>query len=87
MTEMELKIRLRTIIGIILISIGVIIILYGVFQAYIHASQIEALWEGGPGPDIQMQKWVESFYWFFTMVIELLAGFFIASIGTKITKK
>jgi len=88
MTEMEFKIALKSIIGIILVCIGVVIILYGVFQAYIHASQLEALWEGGPGTsDIQMQKWVESFYWFFTMVIELLAGFFLASIGTKIAKK
>jgi len=87
---MELKIRLQTIIGIILVSVGVIIILYGVFQAYIHMTQIQVLWETEQPPitsQTEMQKWVESFYWFFTILVEILCGFFVASIGTKIAKK
>lgn len=98
MIAMEVKLEARTLFGYVLVIIGVMIILFTVLQAYVNIGRtMEFINELMPGPTItiwrqqfeatEMPGFIETLGLFLMLTIELLAGFFIASIGVKIAKK
>ena len=84
MNEFELKIEGRTVFGFIFILLGVVVILIAVFQAFLGVDPILSL----IGTELtDTQAFVEIFGWFFMLLIEVLGGYFLASIGVKVYKK
>ena len=84
MSEFELKIEARTVFGFIFILIGVVIIFFSLIQAFLGVEHITEL-IGTELTDIVAT--LEVFGWFFMLLIEVLAGYFLASIGVKVYKK
>jgi len=98
MPEIEVKLTPKALFGHVLVIIGVIIILYAVFQASITFTTIMKFIDKlMPSPTItvwreqfqatEMPGFIETLGWFFMLIIELLGGFFIASIGIRVAKK
>jgi len=83
-SEFELKIEAKTVFGFIFILFGVVVIFFVLMQAFLGVQHITDI-VGTELTDIQ--AFVEVFGWFFMLLIEVLAGFFLASIGVKIYKK
>ena len=84
MNEFELKIEARTVFGFIFILMGVVVILFALFQAFLGVGHITDV----IGSEIlEYEAMVEVFGWFFMLLIEVLAGYFLASIGVKVYKK
>jgi len=84
LNEFELKIEARTVFGFIFILLGVVVILFALFQAFLGVGHITDV----IGSEIlEYEAMVEVFGWFFMLLIEVLAGYFLASIGVKVYKK
>lgn len=82
--SVELKLDPRTVFAFVLIFIGVIVILHGVYRALVDVDQFSSL----IGTEItQVEAYVQTLTWFFGLLIEILGGFFLALIGTRIIKK
>jgi hypothetical protein len=84
MNGMELKVEPRHIFGAILLIIGVVVILISVFQAFFGSENILSLMGTVYN---ETEAFVKVFAWFFSLLIECIGGYFIASIGMKIIKK
>lgn len=83
-SEFELKIEAKTVFGFIFIFIGVVIIFFVLMQAFLGVEHITEL----IGTEItDTDAMVQVFGWFFMLFIEVLAGYFLASIGVKVYKK
>ena len=84
MNEFELKIEARTVFGFIFILMGVVVIFIALFQAFLGVGHITEL----IGKELlEYEAMVKVFGWFFMLLIEVLAGYFLASIGVKVYKK
>ena len=84
MNEFELKIEARTVFGFIFILMGVVVVLIALFQAFLGVGYITDV----IGSEIlEYEAMVKVFGWFFMLLIEVLAGYFLASIGVKVYKK
>lgn len=84
MSEIELKVELKQIFGIILLFFGIVVIMVAVFGAFSGSEHILILM----GTELtETEAFVKVFAWFFALLIEALGGYFIASIGMKIIKK
>jgi len=82
-SEFELKIEAKTVFGFIFILLGVVVIFVALVQAFLGVEHITDL----IGEISETKAMVEVFGWFFMLLIEVLAGFFLASIGAKVYKK
>ncbi|MEX2737474.1 MAG: hypothetical protein Q6356_000165 [Candidatus Wukongarchaeota archaeon] len=84
MNEFELKIEARTVFGFIFILMWVVVVFIALFQAFLGVGHITDV----IGSEIlEYEAMVEVFGWFFMLLIEVLAGYFLASIGVKVYKK
>ena len=84
LSEFELKVEGRTVFGFVFILLGVVVILFALFQASLGVDPILNLM----GTELtDTQAFVEIFGWFFMLLIEVLGGYFLASIGVKVYKK
>jgi len=84
MNDVELKIEARTVFSFIFILIGIVVIFVAIFQAFLGIEHISELMR------IELtdtEALIEVFGWFFSLLIEILGGFFLASIGVKVFKK
>ena len=84
MNEFELKIEARTVFGFIFILMGVVVVLIALFQAFLGVGHITGLIRKEL---LEYEAMVKVFGWFFMLLIEVLAGYFLASIGVKVYKK
>ena len=85
---MEVRIQVRAIIGYILVAIGTILILVAIFQAYSNLQPLSEFAEGLRQQNIdQLAAFVHGFVWFFALLITVVGGFFIGSLGAKMIKK
>jgi len=82
-SEFELKIEAKTVFGFIFIVVGILVIFVALVQAFLGVEHITDL----IGEISETKAMVEVFGWFFMLLIEVLAGFFLASIGAKVYKK
>ena len=84
MNEFEFKIEARTVFGFIFILLGVVVVFIALFQAFLGVGHITDV----IGSEIlEYEAMVKVFAWFFMLLIEVLAGYFLASIGVKVYKK
>jgi len=84
MNDVELKIEARTVFSFIFILMGIIVIFVAIFQAFLGIEHISELM----GIELtDTEALIEVFGWFFSLLIEILGGYFLASIGLKIFKK
>ena len=71
-----------------LIIIGIIVIVFAVFQGIFYDRELSVL---GETPRERSALGLEALgpplMWFFTLLTELVGGFFLATIGMKIIKK
>lgn len=74
MSEIKFKLEPITIFGAIITIVGVIVILHTVYLSLVNAEEFL---------DVQ----IERIGWFLLYLIELLGGFFLGIIGTRIIKK
>lgn len=72
----EFKLDFRTLFAFILMVIGVIVILHGIYRALVDLEDIS-----------NVKTYVETFTWFVSLAIEIVGGFFLALIGTRVLKK
>jgi len=82
-SEFELKIEARTVFGFIFIVVGILVIFVALVQAFLGVEHITDI----IGEISETKAMVEVFGWFFMLLIEVLAGYFLASIGVKVYKK
>lgn len=85
---MKLTTQSERTLAFILVIIGVIVIIFSVFHAYLCEKELALLGE------ILREKGLTEFealshnlMWIITVLAELVGGFFLASIGMKIIKK
>jgi len=83
--EIEVKVSLKTIFGSIFIAIGVTVIFYAIFRSLPGVEDIITLLQ--ERKITEAWAFIETFGWFFALLIQVLAGYFLASIGIKIAKK
>jgi len=83
-SEFELKIEARTVFGFIFIVVGILVIFVALVQAFLGVEHIIDIIGVEITDTVAM---VEVFGWFFMLLIEVLAGYFLASIGVKVYKK
>jgi hypothetical protein len=85
---MKVKMQFDRVLALILITIGVSLIVFGVFQAFFFESELpvfgEPLREESP---TEYKALGQNSLWFLTLVTELVGGFFSASIGLMIIRK
>jgi len=79
MSEISLKIEPRTVFAFIFIIVGVIVILIAVVQAFLGIEDLSEF--------TNAEAYIQVLAWLFVMVVKLIGGFFLASIGLKIFKK
>ena len=71
-----------------LLMIGVITIIFGIFQAYSSETELPAFSETPRDKGVtNFDSLGQNLMWFFTILTQLVGGFFLASIGMKILKK
>lgn len=89
MSEIEFKIGARTILGIVLLCVGIALILLVVVQAIGGTNHITDLIRTQVIEDRigENEAFIRVMAWFFALVIESVCGFFIGSFGIKIMKK
>lgn len=84
MSEIKLKVEARTVLGLVIVFVGVILILDGSVQAISGVGDITSL----IGSEItENRAFLEVLGWFFGLWIEIVGGFFLGIIGTRIIKK
>lgn len=72
----------------LLITTGTAMILYAIFQGYFHTEELTVFVESTRKKGIvELEAPGYHFAWLFTLLTELIGGFFLASIGTKMIKK
>jgi hypothetical protein len=85
---MKLKMQFERVLALILITIGVLLMVFGIFQAFFFESELsvfgEPLREESP---TEYRALGQNSLWFLTLFTELVGGFFSASIGIMIIKK
>jgi len=85
---MKLTIQSERTLAFILVIIGVIVIIFSVFQVFLCETELalfgEALREKGL---TKFEALGHNLTWILTVLAELVGGFFLASIGMKIIKK
>ena len=85
---MKLTTQSERTLAFTLVIIGVIVIIFSVFHAYLCEKELalfgEALREKGL---TQFEALSHNLMWIITVLAELVGGFFLASIGMKIIKK
>jgi hypothetical protein len=85
---MKLTIQSERALAFILVIIGVIVIIFSVFQAFLCEKELalfgEALREKGL---TEFEALSHNLMWIITVLAELVGGFFLASIGMKTIKK
>jgi len=83
-SEFEMKIEAKTVFAFVFISLGIVIILVAVIQVFLGVEHIMEL----VGIELSdTEGMIEVFGWFFMLLLELLAGYFLASVGVKVYKK
>ena len=71
-----------------LLMTGVIVIILAIFQAYLSERELSVLGETLAERGLtNFESLGHSVMWLFTVLTELVGGFFLASIGMKIIKK
>lgn len=72
----------------VLIVVGVVVIVFAVFQGFFYDKELSVVGGtvGAKGVG-EFEALRHSLMWFFTLLTELVGGFFLATIGTKIIKK
>lgn len=84
MSEIKVELSPKTIFGGIVVAIGVIVIAYGVIVALTGVEKITEL----VGSEISYDEgFLRILGWFFALLIEMLGGFFLGIIGTRVMKK
>ena len=76
-----MKTRLEPILAFTLIAIGIVVILHAIFCAYCYTGGLSF------SVETEFEALGHNSMWFFSLLTELVGGFFLASIGTKIIKK
>jgi hypothetical protein len=85
---MKLPIRFERSLAFTLIIIGVIVILFSVFHAYLCEKELALLGETLREKGLtQFEALGHNLMWILMVLAELVGGFFLASIGMKIIKK
>jgi len=85
---MKLKMRFERVLALILITIGVLLIVFGVFQAFFFERELSVFGETLREENTTEYKALgHNSLWFLTLLTELVGGFFSASIGIMIIKK
>lgn len=83
-SEVKFEVRPKTVFSFAIIIIGVILILHAVYIASLGIEDISILIET---EDItEFEAFTETLGWFFGLLIEILGGFFLGIIGTRIKK-
>jgi hypothetical protein len=85
---MRLPIQFEKTLAFALIMTGVIVIILAIFQAYYSERELSVF--GGTLKEkglTNFESLGQNLMWFFTVLTELVGGFFLASIGMKIIKK
>lgn len=72
--------RLEPILAFVLIAIGIAIILHAIFRAYLYTGGLSFTVEN------EFEALGHDSLWFFSLLTELVGGFFLASLGIKIIK-
>jgi len=76
------------VLALILITIGVLLIVFGVFQAFFFERELSVSGETLQEESVpELKALGHNSLWFLTLVTELVGGFFSASIGIMIIKK
>jgi len=76
------------VLALILITIGVLLIVFGVFQAFFFERELSVSGETLREESVpELKALGHNSLWFLTLVTELVGGFFSASIGIMIIKK
>ena len=85
---MKLTIRFERSLALTLIIIGVIVIIFSVFQAFLCEKELALLGETLREQGLtKFEALGHNLTWILTVLAELVGGFFLASIGMKIIKK
>jgi len=83
-----LRTHFETAFAFTLIVIGALLITFAVFQAFLCEGELSALVEGLRKTGMmEFEALGRSLLWLFTMLTELVGGFFMASLGMKLIKK
>lgn len=77
---MGMSTRSVPILAFLLIGIGIATILHAIFRAYLDTGGLSFMVGNG------FQALGRNSLWFFSLLTELVGGFFLASIGIKIIK-
>jgi hypothetical protein len=84
----ELRMRLVQEFAFILTIIGILMIIFALFQACLAGEELTvsgmALRNDGVA---ELETFSHNLMWFFSLLTELVGGFFLASIGMKILKR
>jgi len=85
--SIELRMKLMQESAFILTIIGISVIIFAIFQAYLAGEALTvsdmALRDDGMA---ELEALSHNLLWFFPLLAELVGGFFLASIGMKILK-
>ncbi len=85
---MKLKMQFERVLALILITTGVSLIVFGVFQAFFFERELSVSGETLQEESVpELKALGHNSLWFLTLVTELVGGFFSASIGIMIIKK
>jgi len=88
MREMKLKMQFERVLAPILITIGVVLIVFSVFQAFFFERELSGFGETLQEESVpELKALGHNSLWFLTLFTELLGGFFAALIGIMILKK
>ena len=83
-----LKMHLERALAPALIIIGIIVIAFAVFQGLFYDRELSVLGETSrESGTLGLEALGQPLMWFFTLLTELVGGFFLATIGIKILKK
>ena len=82
------RIHFERVLAPVLVIIGVIVIVFAVFQGFFYNRELSVIGEPPrEGSGLGLEALGHPLMWFFTLLTELVGGFFLATIGMKIIKK
>jgi hypothetical protein len=85
---MRMPIQFEKALAFVLLMMGVMVIIVAIFQAYISERELSVFGEIlGERGLTNFESLGRSVMWLFTVLTELVGGFFLASIGMKIIKR
>ena len=84
-----MKMRFERVLALIMIAIGVLLIVFGVFQAFLFERELSVFGETLREKEspTEYKALGHNSLWFLTLFTALVGGFFSASIGIMIIKK